>query len=396
MARVGYLDLASGLAGDMLLGALVDAGWAVDALRETIGRLGLGEEQWAIESEAVMKGAIRACAVRARVAEGRSHRHLHEIEALIRGGRLSSSVAERAVAVFHRLAQAEAKVHGSRPEKIHFHEVGALDAILDIVGAVAGLEALGIERLYAGAVPLGEGWAESEHGRIPVPAPAALELLTAAEAPTRVPPGAGELVTPTGAALLAELATFEQPAMQLSGLGTGAGTKDLAWPNIVRLRVGEALDGDGAERDRLVRLATNIDDMSPQLFEAGADRLFEAGALDVWLHPIQMKKQRPGVLVEVLAPASEERALAEVLLRETTTLGVRVEAVHRRHVAERGHEEVETPFGKIRVKTKRLNGAVIGATPEYEDCAALAARSGVATRRIYEAALAAGQSLLSS
>lgn len=282
--------------------------------------------------------------------------------------------------VFERLAEAKAAVHGTSVDEVHFHEVGALDAIVDVVAAVAGLNGLGIRKLYASPVPLGYGWAQSQHGPIPTPAPATLSLLAAVQAPSRPAPGPGELVTPTGAALLAELATFQQPPMRLARIGTGAGQHQFDWPNVARLWLGQPVE-DGP----YVLLETNIDDMNPELYGAASQRLFAAGARDVWLTAIQMKKGRPGVTLSVLADASLEAALADVILRETTTLGVRVQVV-RRWEAEREESSVETPYGPVRVKLKRLDGRVVAAVPEYDDCLRLAETLDLPVRQVYEAA----------
>lgn len=385
---IAYLDLPSGISGDMFLGCLVDAGWPVTELEATIARLGLPPASWALTQTSVMRGPLRATLVDVRATVGDAHRHLHHIREMITQSTLSPSIQARAIAIFTRLAAAEASVHGSTIEEVHFHEVGAIDAIIDIVGVCAGLAALGVERLYASGAPLGEGWTKSAHGPIPLPAPATLALLTAVNAPTRPAPGPGELVTPTGAALLAELATFHQPRMKLQRIGIGAGQKDFAWPNVARLWLGEAVD-DGL----LVQMETNIDDMNPELYAAVSDQLFAAGALDVWTTPIQMKKGRPAVLLSVLAPASREQVLADILLRETTTLGLRVHIVQR-HEAPRDFVTVETPYGAVPVKRKWLYNQVVGVKPEYEACLRLAQQQGVSVRLVHEAAQAAAYSLL--
>ena len=386
---IGYLDLPSGISGDMFLGCLVDAGWPVERLRETVQRLGLSEGEWSVDAAPVMKGPLRAMQVTVAAAEGHHHRHLADIRRMIESADLPERIEQRAVAVFTRLADAEAKVHGSTVEKVHFHEVGAVDAIIDIVGTVMGLEALGIERLHASAVPLGAGWADTDHGRIPLPAPATLEILAAAGAPTRPAPGEGEWVTPTGAALLCELAEFGQPAMQLGRIASGAGRKDCPWPNVARLWLGTA-GHDGA----LVQLETNIDDMNPQFYEAVSRRLFEAGALDVWLTPIQMKKGRPGVMLSVLAPAARQPLLCERILRETTTLGIRVHRLEHRHEAKRETRTVETPYGGIRIKLKWVGEDCVGAAPEYDDCLAAAEKHDTGARQVHDAALEAALPLI--
>lgn len=388
---IGYLDLPSGISGDMLLGCLVDAGWPVEQLRFTIARLKLPSDEWEIEARSVMKGPMRATLVDVHAHEGHAHRHLADIRKIIEGSDLSDEVKRRAIAVFARLADAEAKVHGTTADKIHFHEVGAVDAIIDIVGVVTGLSELGITKLYASPLPLGPGWTKSQHGQIPLPAPATLELLAAAHAPTRPAPGPGELVTPTGAALVAELATFQQPFLTLEKIGVGAGQKDCSWPNLARLWLGQEM-----ARGAMVQLETNIDDMNPQLFSAVSDKLFAAGAKDVWFTPIQMKKNRPAVMLSALGPAANESAMSSLILRETTTLGVRVTHLDHRHEAHREMRQVDTPYGPVAVKIKWLADEPAGAMPEYEDCRALAEKSNTPVRLVYEAASTAAHRLLLS
>ncbi|HEY7088921.1 MAG TPA: nickel pincer cofactor biosynthesis protein LarC, partial [Tepidisphaeraceae bacterium] len=351
---IGYLDLPSGISGDMFLGCLIDAGWPIDRLRETIGKLRLPSQDWSVEARSVMKKALRATLLEVKVADQKHHRHLHHIADIINAADLPEIVKKQSLAVFTRLAGAEAKVHGTTLEKIHFHEVGALDAIVDIVGSVAGVHELGIEKLYASALPLGHGWIDSAHGKLPLPAPATLELLAAAGAPSRTAPGLGELVTPTGAALVCELAKFEQPAMTLQRIGIGAGGRECEWPNVARLWLGTG-SGQAESSNAIVQIETNIDDMNPQLYAPLSERLFKAGALDVWLAPVQMKKNRPGVLLGVLSPGAKQRELADIILRETTTLGVRVHPVQR-FEAERELKTIETSFGPVQVKVKRWGG----------------------------------------
>jgi uncharacterized protein (TIGR00299 family) protein len=387
---IAYLDLPSGLSGDMLLGCLVDCGWEVDRLRNTIQSLSLGAEEWAVEVQSVVKGSLRATRVDVLVDEDARQRRLADVVGIISGSKLPAVVCERAIAVFTRLAHAEARVHGTTIEQVHFHEVGAVDAVIDIVGSLQGLHELGVDQIFASPVPLGQGWTQSAHGRLPLPAPATLELLAAANIPTRAAPGSGELLTPTAAAILAELAVFEQPEMMLSRIGVGAGQRDLAWPNIARMWIG----GLAASSGPLVQLETNIDDMNPQVYAAVSDKLFAAGARDVWLTAAQMKKGRPGVMLAVLARAADERAMSEIILRETTTLGVRVLPVSRRYEAGRELRNVTTPFGQVRVKIKWIGGEAVGAYPEYEDCRAAAERCDVPLLTVHEAAVVAGQSLL--
>ena len=388
---IAYLDTPSGISGDIFLGCLLDAGWSLERLRFAIAQLRLPSDEYSLNAQTVMKGPLRATLADVQTGEGHAHRHLADIEKIIGDSDLPGAVKQKAVAVFTRLADAEAKVHGTTRDKIHFHEVGAMDAIIDIVGVCAGLHELSIEKLYAGALPLGQGWTQSQHGQIPLPAPATLELLAAAKAPTRPAPGPGEWVTPTGAALICALATFGQPAMTLERIGTGAGTKNTPWPNVARLWLGQpiAMGGGGG----MVQLETNIDDMNPQLYAAVSEKLFAAGAKDVWFTPIQMKKNRPAILLSALAPAAQESALSQVIMEETTTLGVRVHTLHERHEARREMREVQTPHGTVRVKVKFIDERVAGAMPEYDDCKALADKLHLPARQIWEAAATAAQQL---
>lgn len=386
---IAYLDLPSGLSGDMLLGCLIDCGWGIDKLRSAIESLALPMSEWAIGVETVRKGTFRATRVDVLVEDQEHQRRLADIVGIISGSTLALPIRERAIAVFNRLADAEARVHGTTPDRIHFHEVGAMDSIVDIVGSIAGLHELGIEKLYASPVPLGPGWTQSAHGRLPLPAPATLELLSAVNAPTRPAPGPGELLTPTAAAILAELAVFQQPSLTISRVGVGAGQRDFAWPNIARIWLGES-EPSGP----LVQLETNIDDMNPQLYAAVSDTLFGAGARDVWLTPVQMKKGRPGVVLSALADADTQDALADIILRQTTSLGVRVHPVSHRYTARRELREVTTPFGVLRVKVKWLGDVPVGASPEYEDCKEAADRNGASVFEVHHSAVVAGSALL--
>ncbi len=410
--NIAYLDTPSGISGDIFLGCLLDAGWPLARLHAVAEALRLPEGSWLVDAQTVMRGPLRATLAAVEVTEGDAHRHLSDVTGIIRAGDLPPIVQQRAIAVFTRLAEAEAKVHNTTPEQIHFHEVGALDAIVDIVGVCAGLHELGVEQLHASPLPLGHGWAQTMHGRIPLPAPATLELLAQAGAPTVAAPGPGELVTPTGAALLAELADFSQPRMTLRRIGYGAGRKEFAWPNVARLWIGEEIfnakafnvkGADGAKKESphesaqsassafqssLVVIETNIDDMNPELYEPVRERLFAAGALDVWTTAIGMKKGRPATLLSVLASAEIEAEVARLILRETTTLGVRVYPVQR-HIAQREFRTVETIYGPVQVKAKLLDGEELGAKPEFEDCLRLADAAGVPVGMVYAAALAA-------
>lgn len=396
-SRIGYLDCYSGVSGNMLLGALLDAGLPADALEAALAGLGLaGAFRLAVRE--VQRSGVRATHVEVVTDPGQPHRTFAEVARIVAGAGLPPALEARSLAVLRRLAEVEGHIHGAAPEAVELHEVGALDAIVDVVGSVVGLHLLGVETLYASPLPLAPG-SITHHGRAyPGPGPATLELLAAAGAPLR-PFGAGhELVTPTGAALVATLATFAQPPLTLERVGYGAGSAELPWPNVLRLWLGRAwpaadADADGRAPAAHVVLETNLDDMSPQLLAPLGEACFAAGALDVTMTPLVMKKGRPGHLVSVIARAADEAALAALLLRETTTLGVRVHPV-RRHEAGRAFRQVETPYGQLPVKCKLLDGEIVAAVPEFEAVRALAARRGVPLQQVHAAATAAGLALL--
>lgn len=380
MALLAYFDCFSGASGDMILGALVDAGLGIDKLQAELASLRLsGYRLWA---EPVRRAGIAATRVHVDLdGQPQPQRCLRDIRQIIDGSDLPRADRERAGLVFRRLAEAEAAVHGTGVEEIHFHEVGAVDAIVDIVGAVVGLRLLGVTVCYASALPSGSGTARSAHGQIPVPAPAVLDLLARAGAPLRPEGGEqGELVTPTGAALLTTLARFERPALTLQRTGYGAGGRDPAdRPNVLRLWLGT---GEPRPAPVLLQIETNIDDMPAEHFGYVQELLFAAGAVDVWFTPIQMKKNRPATLLALLCPPAAEAGVAAVLLRETSTLGLRVHEV-RRHEAERASLRFSSSLGEAEVKLKRLSGEPVRIAPEYESARALALSSRLPLAQVY-------------
>jgi len=381
VTRIAYLDCYSGISGDMLLGALIDAGVDSRALSSELEKLGV--PGWSLRAERVRRAGIAATQAHVELAESpQPHRRLPDIVAIIGGSSLDAADRERAARVFRLLAEAEARVHGVAAEEIDFHEVGALDAIVDVVGGVVGLRLLGVERLYCSPLPAGGGTARSMHGALPVPAPATLELMAMARAP--LAPSAGdrpmELVTPTGAALATALASFERPAMHVTAVGHGAGGRDPeGWPNVLRLWLGEAIE---PARPAMLLIETNIDDMNPEIYGYVQERLFAAGAADVWYQAIQMKKNRPGVLLSVLCPADREHDITSLLLRETSTLGVRVSSVSR-HEAQRETLEFESSLGPAAVKVKRLPGEPPRVAPEYEACRRIAEARALPLSEVY-------------
>jgi uncharacterized protein (TIGR00299 family) protein len=378
-----FVDCFSGISGDMFLGALVDLGIAPDDLRAAVSRLPIGG--YRIEAEAVRRQGLAGHAVRVILDERVTQpaRHLSEIEDIIQGSDLDPRVREDACRVFRALADAEGSVHGVPPTEVHFHEVGAVDAIVDVVGAVWGLHALGVEKVFASSIPTGSGTVQTAHGLLPVPAPATLALLAKCGAPLRSSPATTELVTPTGAALLATLASFEQPEIRVSRVGYGFGQKVLPWANVVRLWLGVVSPGDLGV-DEVDVIEANLDDELPEILGATMQTLLADGALDVYFTPIQMKKNRPAVKLTVLAQPERTETLAGVVLRETSTLGVRITRA-RRLKARRWQMEVPTPWGNVLVKVKALGSQRVAA-PEYEDCVRLAREAGAPLAEIYHVA----------
>lgn len=385
MTRIAYFDCFAGISGDMTLGALIGAGADPKDLIEALASLGV--PGYRIEVGRRMAGPIAATAVSVHLDHhSHHHRRLGDITALIEAAALPERVKRTAVGVFGRLAEAEASVHGSSPEEVHFHEVGALDAIVDIVGAAIGLELLGWPRVVASPLPTFQGWAKGSHGTFPLPAPATAELLKGV--PWRPLGIEGELVTPTGAAILTEIATAfgPLPAMTVERIGYGAGTGDFGIPNALRVMIGREVEPGPAPAEAVAVIETNIDDMNPQFYQAVQERLFAAGALDVFLTPIQMKKNRPGTLLSVIGAPEGAEALAAIVIEETPTFGVRISRWERRCLARRW-EEVATPYGPVRIKIGERQGQPVTAAPEYEDCRKAAGEQGVPVRRVYEAAL---------
>lgn len=371
--RIAYLDCASGISGDMTLGALVDAGIELAAMQAGIDSLGLPACK--LVATEVKKRGFRATQVVVEHEPEHAHRHLHHITRMIERSTLTPAQRGLATAVFTRLAEAEAHVHGTTIEKVHFHEVGAVDSIADIVGASIGWDLLGVERIYASPIPTGAGFVQIAHGRCSIPAPATAELLRGV--PLADFPVQGELTTPTGAALLAALVDRfgPLPPMHIDTIGYGAGQRDFDHPNLLRLVVGETVApaADAATLcDTIVLLETNLDDAPGEQIGYCVQRLWEAGALDVTLTPIQMKKNRPGVKLSVQGAPNDAEALSNVIFRETPTLGLRRQMMQRT-VLRRDTVTVDTPWGKVRGSVAHLPDGSTRYAPEYEDCRALAA-----------------------
>lgn len=387
---IAYLDCHSGISGDMFLGAMLDAGLEWETLRHMLTTLPISA--YHLTCEPYADKGIRGSRfdVQLLAEPKQPTRHLADIVAILHAATLPPRVREMALAMFQCLAEAEAHVHGSSIEEVHFHEVGAVDSIIDIVGAAWAIDTLGITQLYASALPLSSGHVQTAHGLLPVPAPATLEILRRVAAPWQPSPAQGEMVTPTGAAILATLARFEQPALAIERVGYGFGRKHFPWPNCLRVCLGRALTTETSEQtlpetDWVSLLSCNIDNMTGEALGDLLERLLSVGALDVSYQPLQMKKNRPAVLLTAICQSADTERLAEFILSETSTLGVRLQHVQRRK-ASRHQEQISTPFGPLLVKVKRLGTRVLSAAPEYEECRRLARTHDVPLEEIYEVA----------
>lgn len=371
-----YLDCQAGIAGDMTLAALIDLGLPLEHLREELTKLSLPPAEYTLQTEDCRRQGVRGLLFSVQTAEDHPHRHYGAIETMIAESSLTEPVKARAQRIFRILAEAEAKVHGVAVNDVHFHEVGAVDSIIDIVGTAIALEYLEVARLYVSPLPLGSGFVKTAHGLLPVPAPATAELLKGLPVHGNI--GSGERVTPTGAAIIAAMADGygTPPDFCIEKIGYGAGCKDFTdTSNILRAFIGTAAPTVGEEQ--LLVMEANIDDSSPEILGYAMDRLFAAGALDVWFTPIQMKKNRPGVTLSLLAPSTAVAAFATIVLTETSAIGLRHYPVART-VLERKCEERPTPFGTVHFKITEF-----GAKPEFDDCRRIAAETGLPLKEVY-------------
>ncbi|HTL90135.1 MAG TPA: nickel pincer cofactor biosynthesis protein LarC [Leptolyngbya sp.] len=415
MSKVAYLDCPTGIAGDMCLGALVDLGVPLAYLTENLDRLGISEE-YELDAEIVHRNGQRATKVHVRLksahaSHGDIHhkhddihhkhgdvhhehdtlRHLPEIEKMIYGANLPPRAETWSLAVFRQLAIAEGAVHGIAPEQVHFHEVGAIDAIVDIVGTCLGLDWLKVDRIVCSALPTGGGTVWAAHGRLPVPVPAVLKLFELKQVPIYSNGIERELVTPTGAAIATTLAAEfnTPPKMSLQQTGLGAGSIDLPIPNILRIWIGTTAANTQSKLstpETVAVLETQVDDLNPQAIGYLFDALFESGALDVFTQPIGMKKSRPGILITTICVPEKVADCEMTLFRETSTLGIR-QTVQQRTVLDRTFDQVETEFGSIQVKVASRNGTIVNVQPEYEDCARIARETHLPWREIHRIAL---------
>ncbi len=376
--KIAYFDCFAGISGDMILGALLDCGLDEKLWRDNLSLLPISSYE--IKVSSVTKHHLTGKKVDIDIKESQKHRNLSDILKIINESSLDTDIKEKAGLIFNRLATAEGKVHGKSPEEVHFHEVGAIDAIIDVVGAVVGLKLLGIGEIYASALPLTYGFAKSEHGKFPVPGPATLELLKGY--PVKKIDIEGELVTPTGAAIITTLRKFsENFDFILEKTGYGAGATDFKEiPNFLRVLIGEKVHK--FEEDEIVILETNLDNTQPELIGYIVEKLLLERALDAFLTPVIMKKNRPGILLTVLAEKNSYQSLLDIIFRESFTTGVRIHTAFRKKLP-RKIEEVETKFGKARVKVAGENN-FLEILPEFEDCKILAGKNNVPLKIIYE------------
>ncbi len=393
--RIAWFEPFSGASGDMTLGALVDAGAPVEAIIEQLG--GLRLEGWTIEANHASQNGIAGTRVIVHAKDDEHSRTWRVIREMIERSSLSDRAKATSIDIFQHLAVAEAAIHDATIDDVHFHEVGGIDAIIDICGAAVALELLGIERVYSAPPRIGSGFAKSMHGVIPVPAPATARMLANARVPLPPPNPEfdavpGELLTPTGAAILTALATFERPAFTPVAIGYGYGSKEFPWPNALRVWIGD-LDRDGGSDDRELVIETNIDDMNPQHFGLLLDRLFEAGALDAWLSSTVMKKGRPGVTVSAIGTVATREALAAVMIEQSSTLGVRIHPIERVKAVRR-FETVSTRWGDVRLKLRGWNGRVIDTMPEHDDCHRIAVQEEIPLRVVWNEAHRMGEAFV--
>ncbi len=379
-----YFDCFAGASGNMVLGALIAAGVDEGKLKAELEKLNLPDFHLSVEK--VNRSGISSVHVHVKIPDEKNHRHLPEIEKIIDESSLSDSVKERSIAIFRKLADAEASVHGIELSKVHFHEVGAFDAIIDVVGSCIGFEILGVQRFVASKIHVGSGFVDMAHGKFPVPPPAVAKLLESI--PFYSTEIEGELITPTGAAIISTLCDSYGPIpeLKLEAIGYGAGSRTYdKFPNVLRIMIGEsAAVSERSDAETLTVLETNIDDLSPQILGHFMERALAEGALDCWFTPIQMKKNRPATLVSVLCHTADEQRFLELFYRETSTIGVRVQRVER-HSLKREVTTVETEFGHVDIKRSYLNGEAVNSKPEFDDMKAAAAASGVSVKAVSDA-----------
>lgn len=385
--KIAYFDCFSGISGDMVLGSLLDAGLSLNTLKKELERLNLKGHK--ITSKRESRNGIWGMAIKVRYKEEKVHRFLKDIFQIIDRSGLDKDIKTKTKEIFTNLAKAEAKVHNKPIEEIHFHEIGAIDSIIDIVGSVIGMKTLGINKIYSSPLHLGTGFIECSHGTIPVPSPATVELVKGI--PTYSTGIEGELVTPTGAALITTLSSGFGgiPPMKIERIGYGVGTKNFRIPNLLRVLIGNEIQK--FDEDRIKLIETNIDDMNPQFYDCVMEELFKQGAVDVYLTPTYMKKNRPGIILSVISPINKVEELVNTIFRHTTTLGVRTTEIKKREKLKRKVEKVSTKFGDVTVKIGFLNNGEFNVVPEYEDCKKIAQREKIPVKEVYNEVLGAIQ-----
>ena len=382
--RSAYIQCVGGASGDMILGALLDSGVSLDDLNTELAKLKV--DGYTLTQQRSQRGGLDGTHLVVELNNGGDRkRNFSDFIAIVEASDLSEKVVQRSCAVFRRMAEAESAVHGTPVDETHLHELGTVDTLVDVVGGVVGLELLGIERLYCSPFPSGSGIVKTEHGLMPVPAPATAALFAMARAPVVPPPGnatnTGEMVTPTGAAILTTLATFQQPSLNVERIGYGLGTRESSqYPNALALWLGNETGATYNADMRLIE--TNLDDMTGEMLGYVQEKLFELGAKDVWFTPIQMKKNRPATMLSAIVHTDLEANAINMVMKETTTLGVRVRPLERYEV-ERQNVDIETPHGTVSVKVKRLEGVVVSVAPEYEDAKRIAVAKDLSLQEVY-------------
>lgn len=389
--KTAYFDCFAGISGDMVTASLIDAGLDFNYLEKTLA--GLGLSGYEISCEKKIKNGIAGTSFTVTVKKDQPHRRLSDITEIIMGSPLHEKVKNDAISIFRIIGKAEAQVHVKSIEEIHFHEIGAVDSIIDICAAAAGINELGINKIISSPVNTGRGYVKSEHGTLPVPAPATAEILRGI--PVYATDTAAELTTPTGAAILSHFAkSFSPlPQMKVESIGYGAGSKDLEIPNLLRVYIGESASPEGIISDEVVEMETAIDDMNPEFYSYIFNVLLDDGALDVALIPVFMKKNRPGHILKVISAPEKSEQIISRIFSETSTSGIRISNTSRRILARRT-VPVETPYGVINVKVHEMNGKVVTVSPEYEECRTVAIENDVPLKSVYNSALREAQKII--
>jgi uncharacterized protein (TIGR00299 family) protein len=389
--QIAYFDCFSGVSGDMILGALIDAGLDFHQLKSELSKLKIAG--YTLKTEKTTRKSLSGTIFTVNTEEDHAERHLRDIEGIIDSSDLGDDIKASSKAIFQELAHVEAKIHNSDPRKVHFHEIGGLDSIIDIVGVLIGIKMLGIEAVYVSSIPVGRGFVECDHGILPLPAPATLEMLKGI--PIYASDIEKELVTPTGIAILKNMARSFGiiPNMKVNRIGYGAGSRDLKIPNLLRIWVGDTDEKTEYEEDEVILIETNLDDMNPEFIGYASEKLLERGALDVFMTPIFMKKNRPGTQLSVLTTPDKLEETLSIVFKETTSLGIRFYRLERKKLP-REIITVETTFGPVKVKVSQSSKEIKSISPEYEDCKKIAIKQGIPLRNVYEEAKASARKIL--